>query len=100
MKKLEYLFYILQKWLRRLQVVCCDGSDGRAVTVETSGGGAMNARAVKILMNWIICVSRILVLSTALNLSREDRTQLATLTAQLQAAMDEGKPRHRQRPGR
>jgi hypothetical protein len=53
----------------------------------------MNTRAAKILMNWIICVSRILVLSAALNVSQEDRRKLAELTAQLQAALDEGKPR-------
>jgi|WetSurMetagenome_2_1015567.scaffolds.fasta_scaffold639721_1 hypothetical protein len=52
----------------------------------------MNAHASKILMNWIIHVSRILVLSATLNLPQDDRRKLAELTAQLQAAMDEGRP--------
>ena len=51
----------------------------------------MNARASKILMNWIIHVTLVL-------LPRDDplpgmiKRKLVDLTAQLQAAMDEGRP--------
>lgn len=51
----------------------------------------MNARAKKILMNWIIQVMYMLC-SQGNIFSQADRQKLAELTAQLQAAMDEGRP--------
>jgi hypothetical protein len=58
----------------------------------------MNARAAKILMNLLIHIMHILL--QLHDVSQGDRMKLIDLTAQLQAAMDEGKPRRPQRPGK
>jgi hypothetical protein len=59
----------------------------------------MNAHAQKLLMNLLIHIMHMLVGQGNI-FSQEDRRKLAELTAQLQAAMDEGKPRRPQRPGK
>jgi hypothetical protein len=57
----------------------------------------MNAHASKLLMNWIIHVTHMLL---AQDTNQADRVKLAELTAQLQAAMDEGKPRRPEQRGK
>ena len=54
----------------------------------------MNAHARKLLMNLLILIVH--VLCARPEITQADRTQLATLTAQLQAAMDESKQSTRQ----
>ena len=54
----------------------------------------MNAHAQKILMNLLIHIMHMLCEQGNI-FSQKDRTQLATLTAQLQAAMDDSKPKSR-----
>jgi hypothetical protein len=52
----------------------------------------MNARTKKLLMNLIIHIMHMLCEQGNI-FSQKDRTQLATLVAQLQGAMDETKPK-------
>lgn len=55
-----------------------------------SHGGPLNTTASKILMNLLIHIMHMLL--QLHDVSQADRMKLVELTAQLQAAMDEGKP--------